>query len=325
MSRGPDVLRMLTLVPWLLARPGVSVSAIAEAFATSEEVILLELDHLGYCGLPGLKGGDLIEVSLIDDTVVVRMADELRRPMRTSPAETMRLLLAASQAERILGPSSEALTRAVAKLRAALGVPEGAVGVVDPEPGDLVEGLRRAITDGRRVRLSYRGRGDAAPSERELDPWRLELLDGAWYLHAHDHGLGRARILRLDRAADLHVDADPVSVPAPDVLESPRYIPGPQDPEVEVLLAPAATWLLDAVDVDDGAMLEGPEGRSARFRVGAPEWFARLVLMAGGHAEVRGPTEVRDLVRDRARAGLARLADGDADGGTDGGTGTPGA
>jgi proteasome accessory factor C len=312
---------MLTLVPWLLARPGVTVAEIAEAFATSEEVILEELDHLGYCGLPGLHGGDLIEVSIIDDTVVVRMADELRRPMRTSPAETMRLLLAASQVERMLGPGAEALTRAVAKLRTALGVPAGAVAVVDPEPGDLVEGLRRAIADGRRVVLTYRGRGEDRPTARQLDPWRLELLDGAWYLHAHDHGTGATRILRLDRAADLEVTTEPSTVPAPDVLESPRYVPGPDDPEVEVLLAPAGAWLLDAVEVAPGATLEGPGGRSARFRVGAPEWFARLVLMAGGHAEVRGPDGVRDLVRDRARAGLARLAAGDADGGA----GTPGA
>lgn len=320
MSDGPDVLRMLTLVPWVLARPEVTIAEIADAFATTEEVILAELDHLGYCGLPGLGGGDLIEVSVVGDSVVVRMADELRRPMRLSPAETMRLLLAASQAERLLGPSAAALARAVAKLRVALGVPEGAVTVVDPEPGDLVDGLRTAIAAGRRVRLSYRGRGEPAPSDRELDPWRLELLDGAWYLHAHDHGLDRARILRLDRATDLRVGTDPVDVPVPDVLESPRYLPGPDDPEVDVLMAAGGTWLLDAVDLGGGAILEEPDGRSARFRVGAPEWFARLVLMAGGHAEVRGPEGVRGLVRERARAGLERLAAGDADGDA----GTPG-
>lgn len=315
MSGSPDILRMLTLVPWLLPRPGVTIAEIAEAFATTEEVIRTELDHLGYCGLPGLHGGDLIDVSIVEDTVVVRMADELKRPMRPSPAETMRLLLAASQAERMLGPASDALTRAVAKLRAVLGVPDGAVTVVDPEAGDAVETLRGAIADGRRVRLTYRGRGDAGPSERLLDPWRLELLDGAWYLHAHDHGLEAGRILRLDRAADVRVEDEAATVPVPGTLESPRYIPAPDDPEVDVLLAPAATWLLDAVTVDAEAMLEEPGGRSARFRVGAPEWFARLVLMAGGRAEVRGPEGVRGLVRDRARAGLALLAAGDADDG----------
>ena len=313
MSAKPDVVRMLNLVPWLLERPGVTVAEIAKAFAAPETVILDELDHLGYCGLPGLGGGDLIEVSIVGDTVVVRMAQELRRPMRLSPAETMRLLLAASHAERLLGPAAEPLARAVAKLRVALGVPAAAAVVVDPEPGDLVEDLSTAIAAGRRVRLTYRGRGDVAPSEREIDAWRLELYDGAWYLHAHDHGLDRARILRLDRASDVRVGTEPAITPIPDELEPPRYVPGPDDPEVDVLMAPGGAWLLDAVEVGDGAILEEPGGRSARFRVGAPEWFARLVLMAGGHAEVRGPDRVRDLVRDRARAGLDRLGAGDAD------------
>lgn len=307
MSGGPDVMRMLTLVPWLLERPGVSIPEIAEAFATSEDVIRRELDHLDYCGLPGLGGGDLIEVRIVGDTVVVGMADELRRPMRTTPAETVRLLLAASQAERMLGPAAGALSRAVAKLRTAMGVPEDAVVVVEPEAGDLVEGLRSAIAAGRRVRMSYRGRGDTAPVERDLDPWRLELLEGAWYLHAHDHGVGEPRIFRLDRAAGLRVGTEPATVPVPDELESPRYVPRPEDPEVEVHLGPGAAWLLDAVSVLPGTADPAPGGRTARFRVGAPEWFARLVLMAAGHAEVRGPVEVRTLVHDRARSGLERL------------------
>lgn len=307
MSRGPDVMRMLTLVPWLLERPGATVGEIAAAFATSEEVIRRDLDHLDYCGLPGLGGGDLIDVRIVGDTVVIAMADELRRPMRTTPAETVRLLLAASQAERMLGPAAGALSRAVAKLRAAMGVPEEAVVVVEPEPGDLVDGLRAAIAEGRRVRLSYRGRGDAAPVERDLDPWGLELRDGAWYLHAHDHGVDGARIFRLDRAADLRVTADPTVVPAPEALEPPRYVPGPDDPEVEVLLGPGATWLLDAVAVAPGASDPSPEGLTVRIGVGAPEWFARLVLMAAGHAEVRGPAEMRTLVARRALAGLERL------------------
>lgn len=320
MSRGPDVIRMLTLVPWLLERPGASVAETAAAFAVEEDVLLRELDHLEYCGLPGLRGGDLIEVRIVDGSIVVTMADELRRPMRPTPAETMRLLLAASLAQRILGPAAGALDRAVTKLRTALGVPEDAVVVVEAEAGDAVDVLRGAVAEGRRVRFTYRGRSDLAPSPREVDPWRLELVGGAWYLHAHDHGAGAARIFRLDRAGDVVALDAPATVPVPEDLEAPRYVPGPDDPEVEVVLGAGGAWLLDAVEVDPAGMLEGPGGRSARFRVGAPEWFARLVLMAAGHAEVRGPDGVRALVRERARQGLARLG---TTTGADGATGRP--
>lgn len=307
MTRAPDVIRMLTLVPWLLQRPGATVGEIAAAFATDEDDVRRELEHLDYCGLPGLRGGDLIEVSMLGDSVVIRMADELRLPMRTTPAETMRLLLAASLAERLLGPAAEPLRRAVAKLRTALGVPDDAVVVVEPAEGDVVAVLRDALAGGRAVRFAYRGRRDPAPAVRRVDPWALELLDGAWYLHGHDHDAGGSRIFRLDRAAEAVVEADAIRVPAPEHLESPRYEPAPGDPEVDLRLGPGATWLLDAVTTEPGAILPDAGDRSVRLRVASPEWLVRLVLMAGGRAEVRGPDEVRRRVRERAQEGLRRL------------------
>lgn len=308
MSPTPDVIRMLTLVPWLLERPGATVAEIAEAFAVPEATVRRELAHLDFCGLPGLGGGDLIEVSIVGDSVVVAMADELRRPMRTTPAETLRLLLAAALARRMLGAAAEPLDSALAKLGAVLGVPDGAVVVAEDEPGDLVASLRAAIADGRRIRMSYRGRGDEAPVTRTLDPWAVELVDGAWYLHAYDHGAGEGRTFRLDRAGELRVGMESVTVPVPERLETPRYVPRPEDPEVEVLIGPGATWLVDAVEIPAGGIIAAPGGRSARFQVGAPEWFARLVLMAAGHAEVRAPGPIRELVQRRALEGLERLA-----------------
>ena len=307
MSRAPDVVRMLTLVPWLLERPGATVGEIAAAFAASEADIRRELEHLDYCGLPGLGGGDLIEVTMLGDSVVVRMADELRLPMRTTPAETMRLLLAASIAEGMLGPAAPALRRAVAKLRTVLGVPEDAVVVAEPADADIVAALRVALAEGRPVSFTYRGRRDPTPGRRRVDPWALELLDGAWYLHAHDHDAGAGRIFRLDRASDLVVEDGAVGVPAPEHLESPRYVAAPDDVEAVVRLGAGATWLLDAVATEPGAILAEAGDRSVRLRVASPEWFVRLVLMAGGGAEVRGPDEVRRRVRDRAREALHRL------------------
>ena len=303
----PDVVRMLTLVPWLLARPGASLEETAATFATDVPTVRAELEHLDFCGLPGLGGGALFDVTIVGDDVTVRMADELRYPMRPSASEALRLLLMASAAERIAGTDVPALRSAIAKLHRALRVPEGAVAVLDAEPDDDVERLRGAIAERLQVRFSYRGRGDEHPVERVVEPWVVEFSEGAWYVHALDVEAGQARVFRLDRAAGVTVTDIPARSEVPATLESPAYVAADDDLHVELLLQPSAHWLLDAVRADEVVTLEDGARRVA-LRTGSPEWVARLVLMGAGGAEVVSPAELRERVRSRAQEALARLA-----------------
>jgi proteasome accessory factor C len=307
MRPAPDVVRMLTLVPWLLRRPGISIRETALAFRTDEANIRAELEHLDYCGLPGLGGGALFDVTVIDDEVWVDMAPELNRPMRPTPVETLRLLLIANVAERVVGGEVPALSTAIVKLAAALGVSPRAVEVVEPGTDGVVVEFRRAIAKDRAVRFLYRGRLDVVPAVRTVDPWRLDLREGSWYLHGHDREADGARIFRLDRATDPELLTDPRITPAPEDLPVPRYEPSPDDLEVELRLAPAALWLLDALEPD--GTLEESGSLIVRLRTGAPEWLVRLVLMCGGSAEVVGPDALRTLVVERAGQALRLLED----------------
>jgi len=301
----PDVVRMLTLVPWLIRRPGASLTETAAAFATDVATIRAELEHLDFCGLPGLGGGALFDVTIAGDAVTVRMADELRYPMRPTPPEALRLLLIATAAERVVGEEVPALRSAIAKLHRALGVTPGAVRFLDAEPSGAVMTARRAITEGVRVRFSYRGRSDPAPALRTVEPWAVELSEGAWYLHGRDVTNGEGRMFRLDRASDLETIDEPVTGDRPDTLPSPTYDPSPDDLSVVLLLQPGAEWLLDAVQVD--ASVEVEDGLRVELRTGSPEWLARLVLMAAGSALVLEPLELRERVRSRAEEALSRL------------------
>jgi predicted DNA-binding transcriptional regulator YafY len=169
-----------------------------------------------------------------------------------------------------------------------------------------VQEARRAIAADRSVRFSYRGRADSAPMDRHVDPWALDLVDGAWYLHGADRGLDAPRIFRLDRSSGLTLADEPRVTPAPVDLPVPRYEPAPDDLEVELRLEQGAAWLLDALTVD--ATLESDRQLVVRLRTGDPEWLARLVLMAGGGAEVIAPDMLRRIVRDRARRALGLAA-----------------
>jgi proteasome accessory factor C len=304
----PDVVRMLTLIPWLLRRPGASLAATAAAFATDEATIRAELEHLDFCGLPGLGGGALFDVTIVGDDVSVRMADELRYPMRPTPHEALRLLLIATAAERVAGSEVPALRSALAKLHAALGVTPGAVTVLDAEPDSAVLTARRAIADGVRVRFSYRGRSDSAPATRTVEPWAVELSEGAWYLHGHDQGAGAGRVFRLDRATEMVATDEPCVAAVPEALPRPAYEPSEGDLEVLLRLTPAATWLLDAMLADSAEEVD--DALHVRLRTGSPEWLARLVLMTAGGAEVLDPPELRERVRSRAQGSLDRLRRG---------------
>jgi predicted DNA-binding transcriptional regulator YafY len=315
-SAASDVARMLTLVPWLLERPGASLREAADAFGVDARTIQRDLGHLDFCGLPGLAGGDLFEVDIVGDRVVVRMADELRRPLRPTPREALRLVLTVDAVAEALGEELPALRSAVTKVREALGIPEVVADVLEPGPAGFVADARGAVADRRRLVLHYQGRADGAPQRRELDPWALHVVDGSWYLQGHDHGAGGLRTFRLDRVAALEVTDEPVTVDAPDELPAPSYTPGPGDLEVTLELTVHGRWLLDAVDADE--VLEREVGGArVRLRTDAPAWLARLVLTAGGEATVLAPASLREQVAGLATRALAAYPDAPAGPGAD--------
>lgn len=305
MSAAADVARLLTMVPWLLERPGASVAEVAATFQVSEDTIREDLGHLDFCGLPGLGGGDLFEVTLVEDRVVLRLAEELKRPLRPTPREALRLVVTVDAVAEALGDELPALRRAVGRIRAALDIPERSADVLEPEQVQLLPLLRRAVRDREQVLLDYQGRADDVPTERVVDPWALHVREGNWYLQGYDHGVGERRVFRLDRVAAARTSGRAATVPAPAQLDPPRYVPGPDDVSVVLRVSPRGRWLEDAVVVDES--IDHPDGGATlRLRTDAVRFVAQLVLMAAGEAVVEEPHELIMVVREQAERALER-------------------
>ncbi len=312
MSAADTVARMLALVPWLLERPGVSVQEAAEAFGVTPRTILEDLDTIGYCGLPGLGGGDLFEINLYRDRIVVRMAHELDEPLRLIPREALRLVLAGEAVAAALPRDVPALRSALDAVRSSVGVPAG-VSVQHDDDGTVwLEDVRRAIGEHRQLEISYRSRGADAPGERVVHPWLLQVSEGEWYLRALDEPSGEPRTFRLDRIAGLRVlDRDARERPDDDPDVAPRYEPGPDDIEVELDLGPSTRWVAEEVrtdevdDADDGS-------RRVVFHTDSMPWVVRLLLAAGPEAKVVRPRQLADEVREAATQALARYSESDA-------------
>src|SRR5918998_231914 len=86
--------RLLALVPYLLARPGVLIEEVAADFDVSVRQLRRDLELLWMCGLPGYGPGDLIDLSFEGDTVTVIFDAGMRRPLRLSGAEATALVVA---------------------------------------------------------------------------------------------------------------------------------------------------------------------------------------------------------------------------------------
>lgn len=306
MSATDDVARMLTLVPWLLERPGASLAETAAAFGVDERTVRRDLlEHLDFCGLPGLGGGDLFTVDLSGDRIVVSMADELQRPVRPTPAEALQLVLGLDAVADVLADEVPALRSAVDTVRAALGVPDHLADVLDPPTSAVALAARRGVREARRVTFTYQGRADAAPRQRTVDPFAVRLVDGLWYLQGHDVDADELRTFRLDRAADLQVTSQPTEAAAPAQLPAPAYRPGPDAVAVTVALDARARWLADAVTVDERRELDDG-GLEVVFTTDAPRFVTQLVLMCGGDARVLAPPAMVVAVGRAARAAASR-------------------
>ncbi len=245
--------RLLTLVPWLLAHPGASLDEIAERFDADPAEVSADLDVLGYCGVPGYGGGDLVEVAVVGDRVTVRMADFFRRPLNLTRHEALTLLLAARSLASVPAlADSSPLRRATDKLSRALGVPAEPFPVDLTAPGDELLGMLSTAVDRRRVvRLVYRSATDEQDREREVEPWVLVAGQGGWYLRGWCRRACAPRDFRTDRMRQVSLsDESSPQPPASATLAPPSYMPSDDDVRLVLDLTPAAWWVLDAVTVE---------------------------------------------------------------------------
>lgn len=299
--------RLLTMVPWLLEHPGVELAEVARRFGGDRAEVARDLDMLGYCGLPGYGGGDLIEASVVGDRVVVRMADFFRRPLRLSLREAVTLLLAGRALLSVGLAGSKPLAGAVDKLERALGVHPG-VAVDLSAPGDEhLPLLWRAVEERRVLHLVYRSASKGETTERDVEPWEVAGAGGAWYLRAWCRGVQAPRDFRLDRIRTVHPTGERVADGARPPAGPPAYRPGPDDTTVVLDLRPDAWWLAEWLRVDH---VDGRDDiRRVTLRARELEGIARLVLRLGAAATVVAPAALSSLVRDRARETLALYGD----------------
>ena len=316
MSSAQDRLpRLLALVPYLIARPGIPVDEAAADLGVTAKQLRKDLELLWMCGLPGYGPGDLIDLSFEGDTISVNFDAGMNRPLRLTGAEATALLVALRTLLEAPGVAdADAVRRAVAKIEAAAGQaqPAGvAVGLGVREGKNTVlarQVVQGALKAGHALRMTYYTASKDEISERTVDPMRMLIVEGRSYLEAWCRRAEAVRLFRLDRIDDV-TELDEPAAPPPYAEQTDTtaglFRERPDQEVAQLVLEPDARWVSEYYPVEKVTELDGGRLR-IRMRYADLSWMVRLLLGLGGDVTVEEPAELATGLRDRARRALAR-------------------
>jgi predicted DNA-binding transcriptional regulator YafY len=331
--------RMLRLLSLLQDGRAWSGATLTEALGTSPRSMRRDIDRLRELGYPveSLRGpgghyrlvaGNAVPPLMFEDDEVVTVALGLRMVAGgLSGVEG-----AEDGAERALGKTERVLPSRLSRRASTLAA------AVDPGrrvwPGasaDVLTELGEAVAAGHWVRMVHRRR-DGVELRRRVDPYRLLLLGGRWYLFAWDRDRQDWRSFRLDRITGLTPTRSaftPRGLPAEDLAAHLERgfgtgggdggaggpgggrqggVPGAAGYTVTVLFhAPAAEVAARVCRVDGSLEAVGRGGSRYTARVDSYEWIVMVLSLAGLDFTVEGPEELKAYTAELA-ARLGRAA-----------------
>jgi proteasome accessory factor C len=303
--------RLLNLVPYLLARPGILVAEAAADLGVSERQLREDLELLWVCGLPGYGPGDLIDMALDGDRVTISHDAGIDRPLRLTPDEALALVVALRMLAETPGAGNrDAIERALAKIENAAGDLAGApVAVRLPANAERLDRLRAAVDSGHALHLTYYTATRDETTERVVDPMRMLMVAGKAYLEAWCRRAEATRMFRVDRIDDFTELGEPARPPVEAVrhdVSAGVFTPGAELPLVTLRVGRGGRWITEYYPVEE--VRRTGEDWVVTMRVTDLGWAQRLLLGMGADVTALGPPELIDRIRAQATAALDQYA-----------------
>jgi proteasome accessory factor C len=303
---------MLQLVPYLIGKGEVSIDEAAAEFDVTPAQMRAMVEKLTVIGLPGDGGywqmpNELFDIDweLLDDrdTIAITNSVGLERAPKLTAREAAALLTGLQLAKTIPGVGdTDLFAGLLAKLaRGASSTP--AEVIVAPGPVDAVRDLvAAALQRQSAVSFTYKA-PDAQPTTRTVDPVKVHIADGQWYLQGWCHLREAMRTFHLDRVSHLELTDIPIThgeepVPgwfdadAGDVVVSIRF-PDSVAPLIGEYLDRATVQYADGIAV-------------ATMRVADEFSLRRLAARLGGEVEILEPPAARRAAVEWAESALAQ-------------------
>jgi proteasome accessory factor C len=297
--------RLLNLVPYLLARPGIPIADAAAGLGVTEKQLREDLELLWVCGLPGYGPGDLIDMAFDGDRVTITYDAGIDRPLRLTPDEALALVVALRMLAETPG-AGEAVDRALAKIESAAGdLADAPVAVRLPANAERLDAIRGAIERGHALHLTYYTAARDETTERVVDPMRVLMVGGKGYLEAWCRRAEATRMFRVDRIdafTELDEPAAPPAQAVPQDVSHGVFHPTPDLPLVTLRVGRGSRWITEYYPVEQVR----PDGDEwvVSMRVTDLGWAQRLLTGVGPDVTVVAPAELVDRIRARTDTAL---------------------
>ena len=303
---------ILQLVPYLIGKGEVSLAEAADEFDVTVEQMRGMVEKLTVIGRPGDGGfwqmaNDLFDIDwdLLDerDIIVITNTVGLERTPRLTAREAAALLAGLQLAATLPGVGESGVVQGLlAKLaRGASSAPAEVIvapGEVDEARVTIADALQRGVA----VSFTYQA-PDREPTTRTVDPVKVHIASGQWYLQGWCHLRQSMRTFHFERISDVRATDVPIThggEPVPGLFEASEA-----DAVAEVRLRASVLPLLSDFLDPSSVGGEGDE-RTAFLRIADERSLKRLAARHAGDIELVAPTSARHAVRTWAEAGLAQ-------------------
>ncbi len=299
------VQRIVSIVPWIAARPSVPIDEVCTQFGISRADLLNDLDVVFMVGVPPYTPDELIDVLIEDDQVSVRVGRYFERPLRLKTTEALALLAAASALLGVPGADPQGpLARGMAKLRAGLGVEDSELSVnLGVTELTVLEMLRDASMRHERIRIDYYTAGRNSTGTRIIEPHTLTRETNKWYVTAWCDTAQEIRLFRVDRITAASLTGQQFEHPEDGAEVDEVNVIDNSFRQQETL----RTVILEVEEHMVSHLRQIPQLRTkaasngtqlVSFPVGGASWLARLLLKLGPQATViEDPADSRAYTR----------------------------
>lgn len=278
--------RALAIVPWIAEQGGTaSIEEVCSRFDIDVEQLQSCLSTVSMVGVYPYTPDALLDAGVEPDHVYVKLPDYFTRPLRLTPTQTFSLIAAGRALLSLPGTNPEGpLARAIAKVAVATGANTAVAIDIDTAPTGLFDKLQRAVADHHRIQIEYHTYSHDTLSVRVVDPWRVQLLNGHWYLQGHCHSAEDTRKFRLDRIREFRLLDEtfeaPTNLPPLEVFDKSDLLP-----TVTLELTNATSWVATQYPIESSTQLANG-GIQVTLAVSALLWLERLLLRLGDDALV---------------------------------------